>query len=160
SILAKIDESREEIHATVRKKRLITVGATPTLAIHLLSPAVNELKRLNPSIEIHVVEDFQWHLLPALGDGAIDMAIVGLPVAGREFQTGQIMKQSLVAALPENHPLANRTRIRLADLRNDSFILMNQRFSFRDQVVQLLRNARIEPDIPFEGSSIANILDM
>jgi LysR family hydrogen peroxide-inducible transcriptional activator len=161
AILAKINESKQELHDGAKEpKRIITVGATPVLAVYLLTPVISKLKRRDPSIKVRVVEDLPWHLLPALSDSLIDVALVGLPVAGREFRTGKIMRQALVVAVPEGHPLAKRSRIRLAELRKDSFLLMNQRFPFRDQVLNMLRGAGVEPDVAFEGSSIANILSM
>jgi LysR family transcriptional regulator, hydrogen peroxide-inducible genes activator len=161
SILSKISEAREEVQRSSREPSgSITVGATPTLALCLLSPVIRNLRRSHSSIKVRVVEDSQVHLLPALSDGMIDFALVGLPVAGQEFRSGEIMKQSLVVAVPNVHPLAKRRRVRLTELRNDSFLLLHQRFPFRDRVWEMLRKARIQPEVAFEGSSIATILGM
>jgi LysR family hydrogen peroxide-inducible transcriptional activator len=161
SILDKINQAREEVRGSSREVNgSITVGVTPTIALCLLSPVIGKLKRSHSSIKVRVIEDFQSHLLPALSEGLIDLALVGLPIAGQEFRTGEIMKQSLVVAVPAIHPLAKRKRVRLTELRNDSFLLLHRRFPFRDRVWGILRNARIQPEVAFEGSSIANILAM
>jgi LysR family hydrogen peroxide-inducible transcriptional activator len=161
SILEQIEAAKEAVQRPPKETGgSITVGATPTIALYLLSPVVSELRRSHSSVKIRVVEDLQANLLPALGDGSIDVALVHLPLAGRTFQTGEIMNKSLVVAVPEAHRLAKRKRVRLTDLRNEPFLLLHQRYALRDRVSEVLRSARIEPVVAFEGSSIGNILAM
>jgi LysR family hydrogen peroxide-inducible transcriptional activator len=161
SILAQLHEAKQEIHKSTKDDRgSVRVGATPTLTQYLLSPIVRKFTRNHPAIKVHVVEDLQVRLLPALRSGLLDMALVHLPVAGREFRTEKVMQQSLYVAVPKNHPLAAHKQVRLGQLRQEPFLLLRDGLRFGNIVRETLRSARIEPEIAFEGSSIDNILAM
>ena len=88
------------------------------------------------------------------------LALVHLPIGGREFRTENVMRQSFCVAVPKNHPLAGRKQVRLAQLRQDAFLQLREGLQFRTIVQEILRRAQIEPDIVFESSSMENILAM
>lgn len=161
AILARLNEAKEKVHScSTEVAGSIAVGATPTLTQYLLSPIVRKFDRDHPSIRVHVVEDIQARLLSALRAGVLDLALVHLPIAGREFRTERVMQQSLYAAVSKNHRLAGSRQIRLADLRDDAFLILREGLRLRTIVRKALLKARIEPNVAFEGSSIANILAM
>lgn len=161
TILTQLHDAKEEIQkSTNEDSGSIRVGATPTLTQYMLSPIVGKFSQNHPATKIHVVEDLQFRLLAALRSGLLDMALVHLPVAGREFRTQKLIQQSLYVALPTNHPLAGHKQVRLSQLRQEPFLLLRDGLRFGTIVREILRNARIEPEIAFEGSSMGNILAM
>jgi LysR family hydrogen peroxide-inducible transcriptional activator len=160
-ILDQLSVAKQEIHKSSKEQGgSISVGSTPTLTQYLLSPMVRRFVRSHPSVRVQVIDDLQVRLLPALRSGLLDLALVHLPIAGREFRTENLMRQSLYVAVPKNHPLAERKQVRLAELRQDAFLLLREGLQFRAIVREALRRAQVEPDVVFESSSLGNILAM
>jgi LysR family hydrogen peroxide-inducible transcriptional activator len=160
-ILTQLSEAKQEILKSSKEGGgSVAVGSTPTLTPYLLSPIIRKFSRRYPSIKVQVIEDIQVRLLPALRSGLLDLALVHLPIAGREFRTENLMQQSLYVAVPKNHPLVGRKQVRLAELRQDAFLLLREGLQFRAVMREALRRAQIEPEVVFEGSTIGNILAM
>ena len=160
-ILNQLSEAKQEIHKSAKEAgRSIRVGSTPILTPYLLSTMVRRFVRSHPSVKVQVIEDLQARLLPALRSGLLDLALVHLPIAGREFRTENVTQQSLYVAVPKNHPLAGRKQVRLAELRQDTFLLLREGLRFGAIVREILRKAQVEPDVVFESSSMENILAM
>jgi LysR family transcriptional regulator, hydrogen peroxide-inducible genes activator len=160
-ILTQLGEAKQEILKSSKEAGgSIAVGSTPTLTPYLLSPIIRKFSRRYPSTKVQVIEDLQVRLLPALRSGLLDLALVHLPITGREFRTENLMQQSLYVAVPKNHPLVGRKQVRLAELRQDAFLLLREGLQFRAVMREALRRAQIEPEVVFEGSTIGNILAM
>jgi LysR family transcriptional regulator, hydrogen peroxide-inducible genes activator len=160
-ILNQLSEAKQEIHNSSKEAgQSISVGSTPILTQYLLSPMVRRFVRSHPSVKVQVIEDLQVRLLPALRSGLLDLALVHLPIAGRDFRTENVTQQSLYVAVPKNHPLAGRKQVRLAELRQEAFLQLREGLQFRAIVREALRRAQVEPDVVFESSSIENILAM
>ncbi len=160
-ILVQLDQATREIRgSSTDSSGSIRIGSTPTLTQFLLSPIVRRFRRTHPAIKVHITEDIQSRLLDPLRSGLLDVALVHLPISGREFRTQNVVQQSLYAALPKNHVLAERKHLRLTQLRNESFLLLREGLRFGSIIREILRHALIDPEVAFEGSSIENILAM
>ncbi len=160
-ILSQLSEAKQELRkCSEEESGSIAVGSVPTLTQYLLSPIVAKFSRTHPSVKLQVVEDLQVRLLTALRAGLLDLALMHLPIVGREFRTESLMHQSLYAAVPKRHPLAGHKQVRLAQLRHEDFLLLREGLQFGAIVSEALRGAQIEPSVGFESSSMANILAM
>ncbi len=110
---------------------LVTVGVIPTVAPYFLPSA-----------------------------GAIDVAILALPIRGHEFETTPLLTERLFAALPKNHKLAKRRSLVLKDLRSEPFLLLRDGHCFRDTAVAACDRARLHPQIVFESGQFSSLLSM
>jgi DNA-binding transcriptional LysR family regulator len=136
-ILSQLNEAKQKIHKSSKEAGWsISVGSTPLLTKYLLSPMVRRFVRSHPSAKVRVIEDLQVRLLPALRSGLLDLALVHLPIGGREFRTESLMQQSLYVAVPKNHSLAGRKQVRLAEFRQDA----GPRFGIREIVIEARRS--------------------
>ena len=59
--------------------------------------------------------------------------------------------EELVALVSENHPLANKSSLKLSELQNDPFILYPEGFVLRDFVIKACQQHGFEPNVAFEG---------
>jgi DNA-binding transcriptional LysR family regulator len=62
--------------------------------------------------------------LQQLGNGALDLAFIGLPIDAPTLATRRIATERLGVALPADHALAGRSSVELAELAGDPFITM------------------------------------
>lgn len=95
-----------------------------------------------------------------LRGGAIDVAILALPVRGHEFDATPLLNERLFAALPKKHKLAMRSELSLKDLRAEPFLLLRDGHCFRDTAVAACDRARLHPQIIFESGQFSSLLSM
>src|SRR5580765_4021774 len=87
----------------------VNVGAIPTVAPYLLPRVLTEFARKFPQAQLSVIEEITPVLLDRLRAGAIDVAVLALPIRGHEFESFPLLTERLFAALPKKHRLAKRT---------------------------------------------------
>ncbi|MOA31593.1 HTH-type transcriptional regulator GltC [compost metagenome] len=65
-----------------------------------------------------------------------------------------LFEEKFVALMPESHPLANQSSVKLSDLKGDSFVLFPEGFVLRDIVVKACDNLGFKPKVTFEGDDL------
>ena len=133
SILAAVERASE-------RARRIARGSLGTLAIGFVGSAMfspklpqilREFRARHPDVELVLRELPTTVQLAALAAGELDVGVIRGPVDVTELD-GQlelmtIQRERLVAALPADHPLAARRRLRPQDLRGESFVILTRR---------------------------------
>jgi DNA-binding transcriptional LysR family regulator len=133
AILAAVDRAAE-------RARNIARGSLGTLSIGFVGSAMfsptlpdvlREFRATRPDVklvlrELPTVVQFQ-----ALLGGELDVGVIRGPVAQTEIdprlELMTIQRERLVAALPSDHPLASRRRLRAAELRGETFVILARR---------------------------------
>ncbi len=138
----------------------VTVGVIPTVGPYFLPRVLTSFSRKFPQVRFTVVEEITPVLLDRLRAGAIDVAILALPIRGHEFETKPLLTERLFAALPKNHRLAKRTPLSLRDLRSEPFLLLRDGHCFRDTAVAACDRARLHPQVIFESGQFSSLLSM
>jgi DNA-binding transcriptional LysR family regulator len=124
AILASVDEAVTEA-AQVADGRLgrIAIGFTGSATYDLLPSLVRALRADLPGIELDIHgEMLTPDQVAALLDGTLDLGLLRPPVRTAEVDVHVLRREPLIAVLPEHHPLADRDRVQLSDLRDDPFI--------------------------------------
>ncbi|HET7304797.1 MAG TPA: LysR family transcriptional regulator [Segeticoccus sp.] len=105
----------------------IRIGSFPTASERLLPRALARLHEERPAVEVLLDEGETDELLPALGDGAIDLALVyRYDLVPRSWPRGlgvePLLREDLVLLLPSDHPRAAGEPPRLAELGDERWI--------------------------------------
>ncbi|MFD9336480.1 LysR family transcriptional regulator [Streptomyces sp. NPDC060028] len=104
----------------------VRVGAFSTAVPALVVPAVAELRRTHPRVEVRVRETEAAQSYELLSAGGVDLALslaAHAPTArDARFTRVTLMEDPLDVALPPDHPLAAARDLRLADLSRDPWI--------------------------------------
>lgn len=98
-------------------------------------------------------KDFQSMLL----DHTLDFAITIQPLETLEIQWEPIIVEEQGILVSSRHPLATRSSISLAELKNEKFIVNNANQDLRDQFQNYFIDAGYRPEIIFEGEQAALI---
>jgi LysR family hydrogen peroxide-inducible transcriptional activator len=138
----------------------VTVGVIPTVAPYFLPMRLTTFSRKFPQVQLTVVEEITPVLLERLRAGAIDVAILALPLRGHEFDAFPLLTERLFAALPKKHKLTSRQSLPLKDLRTEPFLLLRDGHCFRDTAVAACDRARLHPLIVFESGQFSSLLSM
>ncbi len=144
---------------------VLTVAATGLVAYRVL-PRLGRLVSLEmPEVSLR----FRPGLLTsaqedALVEGRIDVGVLRPPVVRPELEVLPLLRERFVACLPEDHPLAARDAVGLADLRDEPFVLYGTSGSVVDSIVQkacldagfLPRRSQESPDTPILLTHVAS----
>ena len=161
SVLRELEAARGDV--VERKDSIggpVTVGVIPTVAPYFLPPLLTSFSRKFPQAELTVVEEITPVLLERLRAGAIDVAILALPIRGHEFEAAPLLTERLFAALPKSHKLARHRSLSLKDLRSEPFLLLRDGHCFRDTAVAACDRARLHPQVVFESGQFSSLLSM
>src|SRR5438067_5653117 len=160
-VLADVDGATGEVRelADLRRGRL-AVGATPSLTITLLPPALAKFHSAFPGIHLVLHEAGSRDLVAELEQGALDVALVIMPVRhGNEaLETAPLLREELVVAVPHDHALASRKTVAIADLRGVPLVMFRDGYDLRAATVAACRRAGFEPVFALEGGEMDGVL--
>ena len=158
-IVADVDAATTEIREVEGLARgRLAVGATPSLAATLLPPALGRFHAAYPRIELSVRESGSRELVAALEEGAVDVALVILPVRQDVLETQPLLREELVVAVAKTHPLASRRTITMADLRDVPLVMFREGYDLRASTEAAFRAAGIAPSFAVEGGEMDGVL--
>jgi LysR family hydrogen peroxide-inducible transcriptional activator len=100
-------------HEILGTTRLGMIGSTARWLVPRLLRAV---RVRHPGVHLVVVDATSASLEPRLLSGTLDLAVVNLPVPGRDLSSEVLFSEDLVLVVPAGHPLTHRARVEVADL--------------------------------------------
>jgi DNA-binding transcriptional LysR family regulator len=161
--LAEVDAAAAELSelAGVRTGRVV-IGAMRSTGRFDLSALFAAYYARHPGIELVVREEPSEVMLQRLHADALDVAFLSVNRldAGPDIQLHPLLDEPLVALLAPAHPLADRRRLDMAELRDERFVVFGEGGSLRRIVVQGAREAGFEPALAFESTESARIRAM
>jgi LysR family hydrogen peroxide-inducible transcriptional activator len=159
AILAAVDEAERAVRDSAEGGRL-RVGAIPTIAPFVLPPAVTRFSRDHPGIQLNIQEDRTERLIADLLAGELDVGVMALPIRDDRLHVEKLFSEPLVVALPADHRLVKKAEVKLADVVDEPFILLDDVHCFGDQVLSLCRRGGVEPKVVCRGEQIVTLLAM
>ena len=124
-ILSELDAAQAELQtlAGVQGGRL-SVGALHTMGPVDLSLLLASFHRNHPAVELTVREQSSEELAEMLRDDVIDLAFLSVTerIQRRGLELHPLVSEELVVVVPDQHPLAGRDVVRLAELAGEPFI--------------------------------------
>lgn len=103
----------------------LTLGFVPSASNTTLPAVLRAYRRSHPDVEIYLREMPPDDLVRAVHARGVDLGLLYLPFEDPALEVRVVTREPLIAALPDDHPLARR-RLRVADLAQEPFILPAQ----------------------------------
>lgn len=164
AILASVEEAADET-------RRIAAGVVGHLAIGCVGSVTYSLL---PALSRRLAEElpgvdfsFRGEMLAseqveALRAGTIDLALLRPPVVDGTIAVTDLRRDRLVAAVPADHPLAERRQVRVADLARVPLIVhsADRRSTMYDVVRRLCRDAGVDPVIRHEVGETSTLVTL
>ena len=101
----------------------LRINFVASSTIKLLPRAIAHFRSGHPNVELRLLEASTNNTMIALRDGLADVGVVRYPTPPNPSVALTILEKNYyVAALPAAHPKAKKSRLRLADLRDEPFI--------------------------------------
>jgi LysR family hydrogen peroxide-inducible transcriptional activator len=156
-ILFEVENAAKELSDHPSLERRITVGAIPTVAPYLLPQLIKRCRKRYPNLQIEVREDFRAHLVHAVIEGELDLAIAALPVKDQRLSVEPLLTEPLLLVVAKDHPLAQKPTVEAADLANENFVMLGTSSSLASQVRNFCGDHHIDPRIGFRCTQIATV---
>jgi DNA-binding transcriptional LysR family regulator len=132
----------------------LDIGMVTACSIGALFDLLADFHDAHPGVDIRLSEDRSDRLVGRVLDGTVDLALVGTAGALPDgLFSVPLIDESLIAAVPERHPLASRPSTPLASLADHRIITMPIGTGIRSAFDGACRDAGISPRIAFEAST-------
>ena len=145
--------------AVAGQSGMLTIGAISTAMFDVLPALIEQLKSDHPHLSVSVREIDSVEAVPALEAGDIDLAFARLDGdLGTSIKSLPLLEDRLVVAMPNDHPLASRSRISLASLANEPLVMFSRKVSpvYFDNLIATCRASGFSPRVLHEVRSVAS----
>ncbi|WP_238938665.1 LysR family transcriptional regulator [Pseudomonas typographi] len=132
-ILARVEQAKKSALRAARGEiGLLTLGFTESASFSEgVTALISRYQQLYPYVQVNLVEGDSESLASRVSRREIDAAIVRPPFAVTEDVAFQpLSEEPLVVVLPEGHPLVQRARLQLEDLRHERFVLYSRKSGY------------------------------
>ena len=123
----------------------------------LFAPLFAEYRSRYPGVDIELMEQGSARLEEALLAGEVELAVSLLPVS-EAFDWQPVRDDPLMAVLWADHPLRDRSSLRLAELAGYPFILFEQGFALNPRIDAACRARGFAPQASARSSQVDFII--
>jgi DNA-binding transcriptional LysR family regulator len=162
-ILARMEAAEAEVAAIAagRGGRL-RAASFPTAGSTLMPQAITAFRAAHPGVEVTLAEGEPEEMAPRLRAGEFDLVLLfEFEGVGERLGTGmrrfELLDDPLHLALPADHPLAGRKRLRLEDLREEAWVQTSAASPCAKHVIRSCHAAGFEPTVSFESDDYQTV---
>src|SRR5687767_5400124 len=154
AIMARLAEAEAELEAIagLRGGRL-RMAAFESAGATLMPLAIAAFRQHHPAVELSMSMSEPEDCVPMLRSGELDLAIVfesAVTQAADGIDRVHLVEDPMYLVLPRDHPLANRRRVRMADLAGEAWIGGEADCECNRLIWRACAMAGYEPRIAFE----------
>jgi LysR family hydrogen peroxide-inducible transcriptional activator len=161
----RILEASDEVVALARTQHdplagRLRVALLPTIGPYLLPHVAPHLRKSLPRLELRLYEYQTDPMLEKLHGGELDLGILALPVELAGLESRELYREPFVVALPERHALAAKDHVRVADLKGETLLLLEDGHCLRDQALEVCSRAGVRDSQDFRATSLETLRQM
>jgi LysR family hydrogen peroxide-inducible transcriptional activator len=161
----RILEATDELAALARSQRdplagRLRVALLPTIGPYLLPHVAPAVRRALPHLELQLYEYQTGPLLEKLHGGELDVGILALPVELAGLEARELYREAFTVALPERHRLAARASVRVADLKGEKLLLLEEGHCLREQALEVCSRVGVRDQADFRATSLETLRQM
>lgn len=141
----------------------VTIGSIPAIAQYRITDLLVEYKKKFPQYVIKVFEHDNQNLIDSLRQKQCDLIFVrdfDQLLKDDEFEKIPYLVDPMVALLPRKHPLAASDTIRLEQLRDESFIMLEEDEFLQNIWQKCCNHVGFKPRVAFSCHRMDGILDL
>lgn len=141
--------------ATGEIRGTLTVGVIPTVTEIDIPVVLGSFHRAHPAVKIRLRGGGSDTFMAAIAEGSVDVAVLGLPgvMSHKGVDAIVLARERLVAVVSADHALADRRRLRLEELVDETFVDFSLGTPGRAQVDLAFKAADISREVAFEAAS-------
>lgn len=135
-------------------------GCASTTLLYQLPPVLAEYASKYPQVEVTISSGTIQEVASQMWSGALDLALVVLPISSPEFKKLVLFEEPFVAVLAVDHRLAVGRKLNIADLANERFILHRRDQNTRKLIDRFFFMNKITARVAIELSETEAIKEM
>jgi len=128
ALLADVAAVKHDVTGTVQ------LGIIGTTARWLVPRLLEAMRDRHPGVRMVVVDATSTSLEPRLLNGSLDAAVINIPLPSRDVSTTPLFDEDLMLFVPDDHPIAGRAQIDVAELASMELLLTPTGTALRDQL--------------------------
>jgi len=125
----------------------IAIGVTPSVAPFFLPAIIRSCREKYPDLKIKVEENLRLHLLEALTEGGIEIAVSSFGGGYPHISAEPLLQESLFLAVKKDHPLAKVEKVSIRDFKDEPLVILGESGSLSEKVIELFGRNEVEPNI-------------
>jgi LysR family hydrogen peroxide-inducible transcriptional activator len=138
----------------------LKVALIPTIGPYLLPRVMPRIRKALPNLSLMLYEHQTEALLKRLREGEIDLGLMALPVAQDGMESRVLYEENFTVALPNHHPLAAKTTIKVQDLKGHTLLLLEDGHCLRDQALEVCSRVDVREAEDFRATSLETLRQM
>lgn len=138
----------------------LKLALIPTIGPYLLPRVARRLHRQLPKLKLMLYEYRTAVLLEKLHAGEIDVGILALPVELDGLDVEELYDEKFLVALPSDHALAKKLRVRPDDLGGETLLLLEDGHCLRDQALEVCSRIDVRESQDFRATSLETLRQM
>lgn len=160
-VLTEIDQIKAIARRTIDPESgTLRLGIFPTLGPYLLPHVVPQIRSRFPRLELLLVEEKTELLLKQLREGRLDAVVLALPIHDDQLHAEFLFDEPFLLAVPEHHELSKRKTLKLADLSDQSLLLLDDGHCLRDQALEVCALSGASEKSGFRATSLETLRQM
>lgn len=154
-----LDEGRREISDLAdRDSGVIAFGFAHALGTRVVPDLIASFRLQHPRARFQLLQNASHIILEELEAGDVDLALVSpVPPTSERIESLELASEELFLVVPHEHRLAKRKAVKLAELRDDTFVCLREGYGLRTLTDHFCAQAGFTPKIAFEGEEIATL---
>ncbi|HEV2678796.1 MAG TPA: LysR family transcriptional regulator [Aliidongia sp.] len=165
AILQQAGEALDNARRAARgESGIIRIGFTSSASFHpFVTGAIRDYRLAYPEVQVELIEGNTVHLIAMFQTERLNAAFIR-PVPGETggLDSHLLFHEEMLVALPEDHALARRRRVALADLAQETFILYPRRNgrALYDDIVGACQAAGFSPRVGQEAPQMGSTVTL
>ncbi len=161
-ILAQLEAAEASLSAiSGLRGGVLRIASFPTAGATLMPLAIATFRSAYPAVQLSLTEGEPPEIARRLGAGELDLALLfefaeptQLP---GELTRVELVQDPMYLALPREHALAGKDRLRLEDLRGEAWVQTSAASPCARHVVRCCHAAGFEPNVSFESDDYQTV---
>lgn len=131
----------------------VHLGVIGTTARWMVPPLLTRLGQEYPEVSVVILDATTSSLVLNLLSGAVDLAVVNLPLDEPELVVEPLFIEDRVLIVPKDHPLFDRESVTMEELSEHELLLEAPGTAFRDVLdsAAASHNVKLKPKAEFDG---------
>jgi DNA-binding transcriptional LysR family regulator len=130
---------------------------------YLIPKLINKYREKNPLVEFSLRNILTADQGPMLEEGSLDLGFLRMPFAtGPNLEAAPIHQEEFVLVVPSSHALARKSRVRLRETANETYVLYDRMHApgFHDFVLGILHQAGVIPAVSQVAGEMPTLISL
>lgn len=150
--LGEVERAAEEVRADADlTSGKVAFGFLHTMGSETVPGLISAFRADHPRIRFTLVQNYGEWMIDALRAGRLDLCLTSPIPDAPDLVARRLDEQRLRLVVPEDHRLAGRRRIRLAEAADEVFVTLESGYGLRRITDALCAEAGFRPKVAFEG---------